>query len=152
MKKMEKPRFLTLFEFLVIMTIALFQMESVCAQTDKQEGKIITGSLVTKGNDPIVGASVIVKGTTRGTFTDFDGNFSIRAFKGDILIISFVGFANEEITVGEKDYLKIFLSQDSGELVYWCCTSHSELPHCSQDKSELESAHSKDEVYTIKGP
>lgn len=46
--------------------------------------------------EPIIGANVIVKGTTNGTITDFDGNFLLNANKGDIIIISFIGYRSQE--------------------------------------------------------
>ena len=59
---------------------------------------------------PLPGATIIVKGTSNGTNTDFDGNFSIDASQGDILIISFVGFNSQEITINDQDNINILLS------------------------------------------
>lgn len=47
--------------------------------------------------DPVIGANVIIKGTTQGTITDFDGNFSIQAKAGDILVVSFMGYMSQEV-------------------------------------------------------
>ena len=54
-------------------------------------GQEVSGT-VTDGSEPIPGVSVIVKGTTNGTTTDFDGNYTISANNGDILVFSYVGF------------------------------------------------------------
>ena len=59
-----------------------------------QAGGIITD----EQSNPLPGASVVVKGTTTGATTNFDGNFSIDANQGDVLVISFVGFENQEVT------------------------------------------------------
>ena len=48
------------------------------------------------------GVNILIKGTNDGTATDFDGNYSIEASQGDVLVFSFVGFANQEITVTHK--------------------------------------------------
>ena len=58
----------------------------------------ITG-LVTDDQGPLPGATIVVKGTSNGVTTDFDGNFSIKASEGDILVVSFVGFENQEVTM-----------------------------------------------------
>ena len=56
-----------------------------------------TGNVTAEGN-PLPGASVVVQGTTNGASTDFDGNFSIDANEGDILIVSYVGFETQQVT------------------------------------------------------
>lgn len=56
------------------------------------------GSVADDQNNPLPGASVVVKGTTTGATTDFDGAFSIDANQGDVLVISFVGFETQEVT------------------------------------------------------
>lgn len=47
--------------------------------------------------DPVIGANVMVKGTTNGTITDFDGNFSLQAKSGDVLLISYMGYKSQEV-------------------------------------------------------
>lgn len=61
---------------------------------------------------PVPGASVIVKGTTRGTMTDFDGNFVLNIPKGATIIVSFVGYADKEIVYKGEANLKINLKED----------------------------------------
>ena len=62
------------------------------------------------------GANVLVKGTSQGTQTDFDGKFNIEAGPDDILVISYVGFQTRELPVGEQTDLKITLNEDSAAL------------------------------------
>ena len=64
--------------------------------------------------EPVIGASVQVKGTTQGTITDFDGKFSIIADKGGILVVSFIGMRTVEVPVAQD--LKIVLSENTSEL------------------------------------
>ncbi|WP_420322041.1 SusC/RagA family TonB-linked outer membrane protein [Flagellimonas sp.] len=69
----------------------------------------ITGTVVDEDNVPLSGATILVKGTTNGVAADFDGNFSISASKGDILVISYVGFNSKEITVGDQTQITVIL-------------------------------------------
>ena len=68
---------------------------------------------VESDDGPLPGATVQVKGTDIGTSTDFDGNYSIQASSGDVLIVSFVGFATQEITVANQDQINVILALDS---------------------------------------
>ena len=70
----------------------------------------ITGIVVSE-DGPLPGATVQVKDTDRGTSTDFDGNYSIEASSGDVLVISFVGFATQEIAVGDQDQINVTLAE-----------------------------------------
>ena len=63
-----------------------------------QQSETATGTVV-DAMGPVIGASVVVKGTTNGTITDFDGNFSLAGVKkGAVLEISFIGYATQEVT------------------------------------------------------
>ena len=68
----------------------------------------ITGVVTDKKlNEPIIGASVVVKGTTNGTVTDLDGKFTIQASKSSVLIISFIGYTPQEFTInGNLPWIK----------------------------------------------
>jgi TonB-dependent starch-binding outer membrane protein SusC len=62
----------------------------------------VTGKVVGPNGQPIAGANVVIKGTNRGTTTNTDGSFSIEANKGEIIIISSIGFSERQITVNEN--------------------------------------------------
>jgi TonB-linked SusC/RagA family outer membrane protein len=66
--------------------------------------------------EPIIGASVLEKGTTNGIITDLDGNFSLQAKKGSVLVVSFIGYKTQEVTVNSVQSLKITLLEDSKTL------------------------------------
>ncbi|MDD7885084.1 TonB-dependent receptor [Flavivirga sp. 57AJ16] len=72
----------------------------------------ITGIVTDIDKQPLPGVSVIIKGTTRGVATDFDGNFSISVEKGETLVFSMLGFANEEVEVNEQQSLNIVLEEN----------------------------------------
>tara|TARA_R110002126_G_scaffold291172_1_gene450687 strand:+ start:17378 stop:20380 length:3003 start_codon:yes stop_codon:yes gene_type:complete len=76
----------------------------------------VTGLVTDNTNQPLPSASVVVKGTNTGVQTDFDGNFSIKVSKGDVLVISYLGFATKEITIGDETSLKIILIEDADSL------------------------------------
>ena len=74
----------------------------------------ITGMVTDKKlNEPIIGASVIVKGSTNGTITDFDGNFTIKAAEKSILKVSYIGYAAQIIPVSKKDFYPVVMKQDT---------------------------------------
>ena len=63
--------------------------------------KTITGTVTTADDGlPLPGASVIVKGTSRGQQTDFDGKYTIKVNQGDVLVISYVGMKTAEVKIG----------------------------------------------------
>ncbi len=70
---------------------------------------------VSDATGPLPGATVIIKGTLQGTSADFDGNYSIEASAGDVLVFSFVGYSSKEVTVGDQDTINIVL-EPSNEL------------------------------------
>ena len=81
-----------------------------------QSGKKITGTVLDATGMPVIGANVMVKGTTNGTITDMDGRFSLDVDKGATLVVSYIGFANQEIKVGNQTNLSIALKEDSKAL------------------------------------
>ncbi|MDG2492715.1 MAG: SusC/RagA family TonB-linked outer membrane protein [Flavobacteriaceae bacterium] len=89
---------------------------------------------VTSEDGPLPGATVVVKGTTNGTTTDFDGNFTIAASADAILEVSFVGFTTQEVAVGGQDQITITLATDN-ELEEVVVTGYG-----SQRQKEITSA------------
>ena len=81
-----------------------------------QQSKRVKGTVVDKNGEPIIGANVVVKGTTNGTITDIDGNFSLEVSDGALLDVSYIGYLNQEIKVGNQKQLAISLSEDTQNL------------------------------------
>ncbi|MCR4700809.1 MAG: TonB-dependent receptor [Bacteroidaceae bacterium] len=75
----------------------------------------VVGTVVDQSGDPIIGANVLVKGTRNGTITDFDGRFTIEAPSGAILVVSYIGYVQQEVKV-TGDKLTIQLAEDSKSL------------------------------------
>ncbi len=76
----------------------------------------ITGKVVDDTGMPIVGANVVIKGTTNGTITDMDGGFTLEGEIGSVLSITYVGFSEQTITVTNSSPLSIILREDSEQL------------------------------------
>ena len=73
--------------------------------------------IVDKNGDPLIGASVQVKGTMRGVMADIDGNVCIEVARGEVLVISYVGYKSVEITyTGPESIKPIILDEDNEEL------------------------------------
>ena len=82
-------------------------------QKSIQQNRIITGSVIDESGEALIGVSVLVKGTTLGTVTDLDGNFTLEVPTGAILVVSYVGYKTQEIKVGEQQKLAITVEADN---------------------------------------
>ncbi|WP_203296056.1 SusC/RagA family TonB-linked outer membrane protein [Luteirhabdus pelagi] len=89
---------LTLFTFLVVQ-IGFAQEET------------ITGTVTDDSGVPLLGVNILVKGTSTGAQTDFDGNFTIEASQGQTLVFSYIGFTPKEVTVGASNTIDVTLEQ-----------------------------------------
>lgn len=77
----------------------------------------LKGAVVDKNDNPLPGVSIVVKNTTKGTTTDFDGNFEILGIqKNQVLVFSFMGFKTQEIPVKNSDFLKVTLTDNTQSL------------------------------------
>lgn len=90
--------------------------EKIAANVTSMPVKKITGIITDTNGEPIIGANVMIKGTTKGVITDIDGKFSIDTATGDVLNISFIGYVSQEIKIGTSSTLKIILREDAQAL------------------------------------
>lgn len=81
-----------------------------------QDQKVITGTIVDEIGEPLIGTTVMIKGTTQGTITDLDGNYSLNAAKGDILEIAYLGYNSQSITVGDQNVYNFQMALETQEL------------------------------------
>lgn len=79
-------------------SVSALSIEQQSAQvTSRQQQQTISGKVTDAEGEPLIGASVLIKGTSKGTATDINGDFSIQASIGAVLTVSYVGYANTEI-------------------------------------------------------
>ncbi len=84
---------------------------------DKAAQLTVSGTITTEQGLPLVGANIIEKGTTNGTLSDFDGNFSLAVTNTDaILVVSYIGYKPQELAVGSETQINIQMEEDSSEL------------------------------------
>lgn len=76
----------------------------------------ITGTVTDQNGEPLIGANVLVKGTTNGTQTDFDGNYTIEANGNATLVFSYVGFSSQEVAVNGRSQVNVTMSEDANQL------------------------------------
>lgn len=82
-----------------------------------QKERTVRGRVTDKDGLAVIGASVVIKGTTTGTITDYDGNFSIKLPAGEqTLLISYVGMKAQEVVVSSQSQLNIQMQDDAAEL------------------------------------
>lgn len=97
-------------------TISVAQLkgnkQSVPASSEKLR-KVIKGTITDESGEAIIGATITLKGTGIGTTTDLDGNFVMEAGNGDVLKVSFIGYANWEMKVGSQETFNIRLKEDT---------------------------------------
>ena len=82
-------------------------------EMNSQTSKTVKGKIVDENGEPLIGVNVAVDGTTTGTITDFDGNFSMSAFANSTLKVSYIGYATQLVTVSEKDFYSITMRPDN---------------------------------------
>jgi len=83
----------------------------------QEAAKTVTGAVTLAGSgEPAPGANILIKGTQVGTISDVEGRYSIRVSEGDELVVSFIGYLKEEITIGKEDIYNVSLIEDITQL------------------------------------
>ncbi|MEQ9582908.1 MAG: carboxypeptidase-like regulatory domain-containing protein, partial [Arenibacter sp.] len=97
--------------------IFLSALSLLCLNAVIAQSKTVSGN-VTDANDgsPLPGVSIIVQGTTNGTQTDFDGNYSIDATVGEVLVFSYIGMKTQTLTIGNSNTIDIAMQEDASQL------------------------------------
>src|SRR5687767_5928630 len=91
------------------LTVLLILMTTIAwSQSRTVTGKVVSAD----DNSGLPGVNIIEKGTSNGTVTDTDGNYSINVSSGATLVYSFVGFASQEMAVGDQTSINITLAPD----------------------------------------
>lgn len=82
-----------------------------------QQGRIIKGQILDEAGDPMIGVSILVKGTTTGAITDLDGNYMLNVPSGkNILEVSYIGYKTKEIAIGNATQLNVKMEPDTQTL------------------------------------
>ena len=94
---------------------AILMLMAFCTTMQAQNGVTVSGTVSDEAGEPLIGASVIVKGNSSlGTVTDFDGNFQLKVpSEQTTLVISYVGMTSKEVKVGKQRSFKVTLKDDT---------------------------------------
>lgn len=126
------------FEITDDQKVLLSQKSLLKTASSSTEKHLVKGIVKDTYGEPLPGASVVEKGTTNGTTTDFDGNFSLKVSKNATLSVSFIGFKTKEIAVNEQTNFEIQLNEEAGQLEEVVIIGYG-----SQSKSKVTGAISK---------
>lgn len=86
---------------------------NIISRQQQQAGRRISGVVVDGNGEPVIGANVLVKGTTIGNMTDVDGKFAFEVPDNATLVVSYIGYLSQEISTRNKSILKITLQEDT---------------------------------------
>ena len=95
-------------KFTMILMLLALGVQMVFAQQ-----KTISGTVSDENGLPLPGATVLISGTSTGTSTDFDGKYQLTANVGDVLEISYVGYATQSVTVGASSTYDVQMQTDN---------------------------------------
>ncbi len=103
--------------FLVVLLMCCLSY-TTWAQTQSNVNGLVTDF----SGEPLIGVSILVKGTSNGTVTDLDGKFSLSAEMGNMLQISYVGYISQEIKVESNKLLRIIMEEDTKKVGRSSCS------------------------------
>ena len=95
--------------------LILFALLLVNIQLFAQEYQL-SGTVTDETNSPVPGANIIVDGTTRGTQSDFDGNFQINVSNGETLVVSYLGYVTQSVAITGQSEVNVQLTEDTSQL------------------------------------
>lgn len=85
-------------------------------EVNQQSGLVVKGIVTDVKKEPLIGVNVLIKNSATGAITDLDGAFTLKAKKGDVLVVSYTGYASQEIIVKDNLPINIVLKEDLTEL------------------------------------
>ncbi len=97
------------YKYILVLAALLISWSAMAQNT-------IRGTVVDSDNIPVIGAGVLIQGTTNGSITDENGNFSVKAKKGDVLEVSFLGLETQLVTVTDAAEYNVVLGADANYL------------------------------------
>ena len=96
--------------------VLLLMMLLIASGANAQNKRKIAGTVTDESGEPIIGASVMLKGTNNGTITSMDGTFQMEVTDGDVLRISYIGYLEQQVTVSSNKELKVTMLEDLASL------------------------------------
>lgn len=115
----------------LLVSCCLFCALPFMAQTKNVSGVVLSQT----DSEPIIGANIVVQGAGTGTVSDLDGSFSIAVEPGAVLEVSYIGFITQEVLVGKRSDIKVFLAEDTQMLDQVVVTGYT-----TQRKADLTGA------------
>ena len=97
---------------LLVFLVLVLGTHPLIAQTKTVSGNVTAAT----DNTPLPGVNVLVEGTTNGTQTDFDGNYTIDVAEGGVLVFSYIGTASQSVTVGSSNTINVAMDEDASQL------------------------------------
>lgn len=94
----------------------LIAMLLINVQLFAQDAYSVSGTVTDASNVPIPGANIVVLNTTRGTQTDFDGNYTLEVSDGDVLSFSYIGYATRQVLIAGQAQINMTLEEDTSQL------------------------------------
>jgi len=143
------------FNKLLFYCLVLLFTQNILAQDMTIKGTVRSKT----DGDPLLGVSIVKKGSDVGTETDFDGNYSIKAAKGDVLVFSFLGMKTLSVTVSDSSTIDVQLEEDASQLDEVVVTAlgikktRKSLTYAAQDVSaeELNKARQTNPMNSLSG-
>ncbi len=103
----------SIYSYLWCIAMIIGMLSPVIVQdAEAANNEVVSGTVSSAENEPLIGVSVTIKGTTKGTVTDAKGHYVINANRGDILVFSYIGYSKREITV-KGSVLNVTMKEDS---------------------------------------
>lgn len=100
----------------VVLSYKKETVSNVVTGSNQQNTNKVSGIVTDASGEPLIGVSIQVKDGTEGTITDMNGNFSLNVSKGTTLVFSYVGYAPQQITVGNQAVINITLNEDVNQM------------------------------------
>lgn len=129
------------YMILALLCLIMYPSQIFAANENLNIQNQISGTVVSSGNTPLPGVNILIIGTTKGTQTDFDGEYTFNAKKGDVLQFSYIGMKTTSVTVGDDSTINVTLEEDLNALDEIIVVGYG-----SQKKSDITGA-----VSTVKG-
>ncbi|NJN50065.1 MAG: hypothetical protein HC798_02055 [Polaribacter sp.] len=96
---------------LIFLIISIFGFHNSISQINSITESIIKGQVIDTEKTALLGVNIMLKGTEKGTTTDFDGNFTIVAPSNGILVFSYIGYKDKEVAIDGKKEINVVLEQ-----------------------------------------